>query len=348
MQRTHHAGLAARVAAMMEALAAEVYAPGSMASAGDEAASAPVDQLAVIIRELEAALDAPQPHASPGASAPVALLLATMLAAAPHPASAQEPTSLPDAATRYQQAADAFAAGDFAQARDHYLELIREGEASIELWYNLGTALARTNRPHEALWMFRRVLHHQPAHAAARHNAEVVARRLGLTIPATANGLEGLRRATAARLAPMHAFMAHPLTLLLVFGMLGASVLSNVAAWRLNAPRLRRLAWMLLLPPLLVTAWVAGAVLAPPVPEEATVLRRTDIWSGPSAESFTKLGELTPGATVPLLTDKAHGQFLKVELPDGRSGFVVETDLGRHREWYGDSRRLLRQPAPRP
>lgn len=348
MQRTNHAGLAARVAAMMEALAAEVYAPGSMASAGEDAASSPVDQLAVMIRELEAALDAPQLPASPGASAPVALLLAAMLAAPPHLASAQEPTPAPGAATVYRQAADAFAAGNFAQARDHYLELIGEGEASIELWYNLGTALARTNRPYEALWMFRRVLHHQPAHAGARHNAEVVAQRLGLTAPAAASGLEGLRRATAARLAPVHAFMAHPLTLLLVFGMIGASVLGNVAAWRMNAPRLRRLAWALLLPPLLVTAWVAGAVLAPPVPEKATALRRTDIWSGPSAESFTKLGELTPGATVPLLTDKAQGQFLKVELPDGRSGFVAESDLGRHREWHGDARRLLRQPDPHP
>jgi tetratricopeptide (TPR) repeat protein len=79
------------------------------------------------------------------------------------PASAAEPAE-------FSQANDAYFAGDFEKARSLYDSVVRQGEYSAPLFYNLGNADFRLGDPGRAALDYRRALALNPDLAEARAN----------------------------------------------------------------------------------------------------------------------------------------------------------------------------------
>ena len=74
--------------------------------------------------------------------------------------------------------ADGFEAGNRAFAEGRFAEAIAayqaDGPRTVNGWFNLGTARARSGEPGRAALAFERVLLLQPGHAEARHNLSIV------------------------------------------------------------------------------------------------------------------------------------------------------------------------------
>lgn len=87
-----------------------------------------------------------------------------------HSATAQEA-----ATTKWEQANEAYAAGEFAQAARHYEALITTGSSSWEVYYNLGSAYYKNNNLGRAILNFERAALLNPLNEDIEHNL-VVAR----------------------------------------------------------------------------------------------------------------------------------------------------------------------------
>jgi hypothetical protein len=150
------------------------------------------------------AVTAQQPTASPSAAAPpgrpAVAPAATPVqkpAALPAAAPAQQPVASPvatpapaaapagDAASRWQAAADAYQARDFATAEKAYESLLRDvplgDRVAPDLSYNLGNVYFREGHKGLAAWMYEKTLAVTPRHHDARAN-------LGLTRTNSAGG----------------------------------------------------------------------------------------------------------------------------------------------------------------
>ncbi len=101
---------------------------------------------------------------------------------------------------REQQAAQAFAAGDYAKAAQLFSNSYQRGVAlyhqkyfdkavqaftqatqessSINAWYNLGNSYAQLQQYEKAIESYQKVLQQQPTHADALHNLKIVQQRL--------------------------------------------------------------------------------------------------------------------------------------------------------------------------
>lgn len=101
---------------------------------------------------------------------------------------------------REQQAAQAFAGGDYAQAAQLFRSPYQQGVAlyhqkqfdkavqaftqatqessSVNAWYNLGNSYAQLQQYEKAIESYQKVLQQQPTHADALHNLKIVQQRL--------------------------------------------------------------------------------------------------------------------------------------------------------------------------
>ena len=84
-----------------------------------------------------------------------------------------------DPAPAFAQANSAFATGDFAKAESAYQKLAAGDLVSPELFFNLGNAIYRQDRPGEAALWYRRALDLDPRFAEARQNLEFIRKRTG-------------------------------------------------------------------------------------------------------------------------------------------------------------------------
>lgn len=105
------------------------------------------------------------------ACATVALLLPTSMRGA---------VTDPDGA--FSRANQDFERGDYASAEAAYRTLAQSPLASAELYYNLGNALYRLDRPGEAALWYRRALALDPRFAEARQNLQVVKKKTGYLV----------------------------------------------------------------------------------------------------------------------------------------------------------------------
>lgn len=81
---------------------------------------------------------------------------------------------LADAVTLRRQAMSAYQRGDMAHALKYYRALADMLPSDTRVWFHLGNAYARLNRPRMAADAYRHVLQREPAHAKAWHNLGVV------------------------------------------------------------------------------------------------------------------------------------------------------------------------------
>lgn len=84
-----------------------------------------------------------------------------------------------DPAPAFAQANRDFAAGDYAKAESAYRQLAAGDLVSPELFFNLGNATYRQDRPGEAALWYRRALALDPRFAEARQNLEFIRKRTG-------------------------------------------------------------------------------------------------------------------------------------------------------------------------
>ena len=87
-------------------------------------------------------------------------------------------TTIKTHAADYKDANNAYQVGDYALARDLYLELLKKTE-SPELYYNLGNAHYRLDQPGHAALAWRRALRHSPGLGEARQNLRFLEKRSG-------------------------------------------------------------------------------------------------------------------------------------------------------------------------
>jgi len=101
--------------------------------------------------------------------------------------------------------------GNFAGARDAYLQLIKAGPLSANLYYNLGNAEWRLGDSGEAAVDYERALALEPSHAEARANLEFVREQTGAKVPAAAwwqTALNGLNAGAASMLLSVCGWVA--------------------------------------------------------------------------------------------------------------------------------------------
>lgn len=72
------------------------------------------------------------------------------------------------------QAEEAYSAGQWSVAEEHYLLLTARHEVAAEAWFRLGNIYARTGRAALASKAYEEVVARDPAHARAWHNLGVV------------------------------------------------------------------------------------------------------------------------------------------------------------------------------
>ncbi|MCF8226206.1 MAG: tetratricopeptide repeat protein [Bacteroidales bacterium] len=74
----------------------------------------------------------------------------------------------------YNEAGEAYAAGKFEQALDLYREIEEMGYEAADLYYNMGNASFRSNRPGYAILYYNKALKINPRHTEARSNLDYV------------------------------------------------------------------------------------------------------------------------------------------------------------------------------
>lgn len=84
----------------------------------------------------------------------------------------------------FDVANQAYEAGKFEDARERYEQLVKRGEWSANLFYNLGNAQFRLGAPGRAIVNYERALALEPSHAEAIANLRLLREKTGARLPA--------------------------------------------------------------------------------------------------------------------------------------------------------------------
>lgn len=138
---------------------------------------------------------APEPAPTPPATAgeavpPKASISPSPLTPAPAAAdpAASDPLPAPEAAKpgpaysaveKFDRAVSAYNAGDYSEAREVFLELVKEGHLSGALAHNLANIEYKSGNPGQASLWYRRALALQPLSAETRQNLRFLQHKLG-------------------------------------------------------------------------------------------------------------------------------------------------------------------------
>lgn len=227
---------------------------------------------------------------------------------------------------------EAFGLGRFDEAIRDYEQLVELGVWDADVFYNLGTAYARTGRLGPAILNLERALTVEPGHAEARDNLRTVRRALARRRtqagedadldPPRSFWLSVLDRATPAQ-------VAFPFLLCYV-GLFGA-----LAARRLTRHELARL--VLVIASVLLAGVVAagGALLGSKAYFDAEVREaiavgehEITLHEGPG-ERFTQASTVHEGDRLRVLT--REGEWLLLRDRAGREGWGQDGDFGELR-----------------
>jgi hypothetical protein len=224
-------------------------------------------------------------------------------------------------ATQFATGNQAYAAGDYARARDAYLQAYAAGATGPNLCYNLGNAYTRLgDGPRAVLW-YRRALRLAPRDHAAAANLKRVLLGMSDTIPDVpptwlhAAGRWLVAHFSLGELAAGSALCWWALVGLVVYQL-----------------RIRRLPGRRRLLP-----WGAGALLAVMLlltfvrwqrdwgtPRGIVVAQTVTLLSGPGI-TFDRLVEAPGGLGVQLVADR--GAWRQVRVPTGVVGWAQKSDI---------------------
>ncbi len=252
-----------------------------------------------------------KPKAAP--RAPLAVLLALVLAGSAITAQAQD-----DVSGLWTRAGEAFAAGQWQNALNYYQMIEGEQLESADLYYNIGNTYFKMNDLGHAILYYEKALKLDPAHDDAAHNLEIV-RQLTLdkvdSVPEfiLVGWFRNLRQGLSA-----DAWAWITLALLLVAGVLWLMFLHS------DREALRKLAFILAI--ILLAAAIFTFICS--IRQKHAVTRSDSaivtapvcpVKSSP-AENGNTVFVLHEGTKVRLLDNV--GEFSKIEIADGRQGWA--------------------------
>lgn len=225
-----------------------------------------------------------------------------------------------DRAQAFESANAAFAAGDFAAAKDGFAALVARDGPSAAALYNLGNASFRAGATGEAVLSYERALLLAPRDQDVRANLRQVRKAAGL--PEAEVG--AWTRLVALLTADGWAWLASG-----ALYMLCAVLLSLRALRRLGPTHAARGALRWSAAALAATLLVASAACATRLAERdrAVVLDADPVLRVAPYPSATASSELAPGEVVRI--ERTHQGFSLVRTAAGRSGWLGDAAVAR-------------------
>ena len=214
-----------------------------------------------------------------------------------HPAQAAAPSSFYAANNFYDK-------GDFKNARDAYETLVKAGNWSANLFFNLGNADYRLGDKGAAFLAYERALTLDPSHPEARSNLLLLRDEAGSRLPTTG----WLGRLLSWPSADHATWLAAAAFWVLVFCL-------SLALFK------RRIAWLPTLTSLATLGWCAAVIVWQPSCADTwiTVAPQASARLAP-ADTSKKAADLPMGSQVHLLLER--GPWLYVLLPDQSRGWI--------------------------
>ena len=212
----------------------------------------------------------------------------------------------------FEVANQAYGNADFKAARDGYQALVKSGQRSANLFYNLGNADYRLGEKGAAILNYERALALDPSHPEAKANLQLVREETGARFAVPNLWQKALlwpqtvTRQNAAWIAAAAVWVVC-FSLIPVFGK-------------------RRVAWVPALLGLVALGWAGGAVAWEASQGAAWIVTAMEgrARTAPADTSKTA-GVLPPGSRVQLLLDR--GEWLYVLLPDSNRGWIARGEL---------------------
>ena len=249
----------------------------------------------------------------------VFLFFPLFLAAGP---SAHAVGSLQEANETLEQAHLAFERGETERARELYLQVAQSAFAAPHVWFNAGTAAYRQDDPGRAVLYYARALQLDPGYDLARQSLEVAS-------PAT-------NRAGAGVFELFHQLLqrTNPLVWVLAGQLLFLALCYSAAKSLAASDPDRRGHWLAVL---CWTAFFTAAVIfagwaahqGRSLRGEAVVLQDNTVTRSEPSPSATAVLELPAGTLVRFREVQPRQGYIRVELLDGRGGFVPADSLER-------------------
>jgi len=291
------AGLAGTLAKLLERIERARFEP---VPPGLDARRAYLAEAVRLLDAVEAAADGRRTGAS--AARTIALLPLAGLLALAAPAEAQSPQH--DA---FEQAVEAYGAGDFAAAAQGFHRFLETNPEDANAWYNLGSAYFRAGERGRAIWAWLQAGRLRPRDADVKHNLRLAQA-----------GQELLQRA----LPPVPLSSDESLLIACALWLAGAGALGWALLRRARGPGLAG-AVLVALSLALVAAWALprlrepiAVVLDGPTPLLAAPVLRAE-----------PIRELEAGSGVRILEER--GDWLRVATFDGGQGWLEAGLAGR-------------------
>ncbi len=257
----------------------------------------------------------------------VYITVLTLIALLPAGLPAQSDDEFPEAVgtlttanLRWEEAHLAYQRGDTRKAMELYLLISKSPYATADTWTNAGTAAYRSGEVGKAVLFYLRALKLDPSDNLARQSLEVIE-------PATNEGGEAFAEALLSEVfkrvpTVVWVLVAQLLYLVLCYGFV------RIIASRSRDDRGHWIAifcWVGVF--FVFTGAMAWASLSPGRSDaDAVVIEdRAITRSEPSDESAAKL-ELPAGTVLELLEEPRSG-FIRVQLRDGRSGYISTENI---------------------
>jgi tetratricopeptide (TPR) repeat protein len=197
--------------------------------------------------------------------------------------------------------------GDFQGARTAYEALVKTGNYSANLFYNLGNADYRLGKKGDAFVAYERALALDPAHPETRANLALLRDETGARLPSppwTERAILWPETVTLHRAA----WVAAVAFWALCFSFVPALSKSQAEGGR-------RPAWLPAIASVLVLAWCAGAIAWERTRGATWIVKEPQASARVSPADGSELAAALPmGSQVQLLQD--HGPWLYVVLPD--------------------------------
>jgi len=229
----------------------------------------------------------------------------------------------------FEAANVAFWSGEYARSAAAYEELISLGVRDPDVYYNLGTAYARLDRPGLAILNLERALRRAPGHQDARHNLAAARRALAR---------ERSRGGEDADLDPPRTFWmnllgrATPASLSIPFLICWVGLFIVLALRRIARGEVVRLVLLVVAPVLTVLVLALGGLLASKDyfdtrVQEAVVVApdRASLREGPGG-SFDVAVTLREGDTVRVIDEERA--WIHVRDARGHEGWGARADFG--------------------
>lgn len=203
--------------------------------------------------------------------------------------------------------------GDFQGARTAYEALVKSGNYSANLFYNLGNADYRLGRKGDAFVAYERALALDPAHPETRANLALLRDETGARLPTPSwseRAIQWPETVTQHRAVWLAA---------MAFWVLCFSV---VPVFFKSQP-----AWITAIPSILVLAWSAAAIAWEQSQGETWIVKEPSVSAHVAPADSSELAAALPmGSQVRLLLER--GPWLYVLLPDqngGSRGWISRT-----------------------